>query len=263
MWTNRYTLPLVLLLSVFKDSCLWRAVASTSPRCTRSQFLRNVYKSCLATAVATTSTMISVRNAVSNDLSPPEIRESLAKSAAGLPGMGVPDIIYPRNFIGVWNVEEKITSYSPETMDLASFPLWHGLYDAFSTGRCLNYTAYFIPSDSGVVLDRASSGTSFASTVLLLKDQEIAASWNMRNPNLLSLSFKGIVTEIKVTKRAVENLQGNGEGVIGFSEFARIAVVGAKSGLQAGVPGIWGLRTLVRFRPTSPSSEDVDGLVRR
>lgn len=83
----------------------------------------------------------------------------------------------------------------------------------------------------------------------------ITPRWDRSNPNVLTVSFPdGVVRELKVTKRSVE--QGDPD-TFGLTEFCRVAEARQDTGV-ASVPRIAAVRMLQRWKRTGPGT--VEGL---
>ncbi len=173
-------------------------------------------------------------------------RETIAKTVAVLPGMGQPDVYYPSDFAGSWEVDQTYTEIAekqPTTRFLSTL-------QKLPIPATVKFATSFLERDGNVVLDRSFTETnryqslfknSDASTVIAAQ-----AQWNPTNPNVLTVSTSdNLIIEEKVTKRAVEqNLE---PGTFGYSEYYRLAEADA-TGLQYSVPKIFGVRKLERFR---------------
>ena len=205
-----------------------------------------------------------------DDLLPADMREQVAKAASKLPGMGIPDVYYPKNlYLGEWIVEENISSYDESTAVKTAvaidFKLFQGLQSFATDGKPLRYKSYYIPTEGGVVLDRSASTSSFAAALLnsASASRGISTQWSQQNPNLLTISDpSGQIVEYKVTKRSTEVLSDTfDDGAIGYSEFTRVACVNGKS-IQYAVPSLYAMRTLVRYKPV-PAEGSIEGIMRR
>lgn len=192
------------------------------------------------------------------------LRESIAKGASYLPGMGETDIYYPNSFLGTWKTELEITDIIDSIPEKSSkIPYGNSYFNKLAQKTPIIYDTTFINYNSKVVIDRRSTGKSFIAALTNTDITSCDSSWEANNPNVLTSSTasgtdngSGSVLETKVTKRSVENLEA---GQIGYSEYSRLALVntdasgannGAISGniITSGVPVTAAQRVLVRLK---------------
>ena len=187
------------------------------------------------------------------------IREDIATTAAKIPGFGPSNVVYPSYFEGSWNIDKEIVEYRlkdpkiPTNLDLIR------ALQGYQGGR-LGYQEKYLHYNNQIIQDRLFSSTSYYKA--LFKEPYVLSSWDISNPNLLTVSrTSGQVTEIKVTKRSIESPPNEAKSfAVGYSEYARIAQV--EGSLQFGVPQLFGLRTLVRIKRDAEDARKLQGVER-
>jgi hypothetical protein len=190
------------------------------------------------------------------------LREDIANSAAKIPGFGPSNVIYPDVFEGVWAVDKEVYDISsknqanPPTIDLID-----AIRPFQAQGKHIEYTEQYVRYNGQVVQDRAVSVSSYARAVLV--EPSILCRWEPNNPNLLTLSRpSGQVTEIRVTKRALENLSSQASVAVGYSEYCRVAQVQGGVDMGGGVPKLFAMRTLARIKQIEDDANKFTGVER-
>ena len=192
-------------------------------------------------------------------------RESIAKMAAALPGMGQPDVFYPQTFSGKYITIETLTAVETKVppSELPSFV--QAMEKRLNSGSSqLEYLRTYSSYDDRVVLDRATSASE-RFTALADKDKKspivAQAKWDVKNPNILSIitaspEGRTYALAVKVTKRSQEtNLAPN---AVGYSEFSQIAETESTGYSE---PNIYGMRVLARYQQDVEKGV-IDGLER-
>jgi len=198
-------------------------------------------------------------------------RESIAKMAAVLPGMGQPDVFYPQTFAGTYITIETITAVETKVppSELPSFV--QTMSKRLNSGSSqLEYLRTYSSYDDRVVLDRATSASE-RFTAITGNDKKspivAQAKWDVTNPNILSITTaspegRTYALAVKVTKRSQEtNLAPN---AVGYSEFSQIAETESEStgnSEPVAIPNIYGMRVLARYQQDVEKGV-VDGLER-
>ena len=182
------------------------------------------------------------------------LREDISNTAAKIPGFGASNVVYPDVFEGEWSVDKDIYDiFGKKGVDIASLPLTIDLLDRVRDYQRRKEHLFFKERysryEGKVVLDRAISSSNYYRE--LLQEPNILSSWDVSNPNLLTVTTpQGKITEFRVTKRAVEESPPASEFsglAVGYSEYSRVAEVDA-GGLALAVPKVFGLRSLVRLK---------------
>lgn len=159
--------------------------------------------------------------------------EALRKAAANLPGLGPPDVLYPRVFKGKWELQREAVSTQG---DAAAFILDRARVNATHAVRFIEYgDDIHVVADRGYEAERRAAATN---------DTFRDATWDPSNPNVLTLEGGGGLLEIKVTKRSFE---APSDTTFGSSEYARIALA-PPGGVLGGVPQIFAQRTQTRWK---------------
>lgn len=178
-------------------------------------------------------------------------RETIAKSVAVLPGMGQPDVYYPKEFAGSWDVDQKYSEIAEQQSTTRFINILQKL-----PIPTVQFEANFIERNGNVILDRSFAETNRYRSMFKNSDASAIAAkaqWDPTNPNVITISTSdNLIIEEKVTKRAVEqNLE---PGTFGYSEYYRLAEADA-TGLQYSVPKIFGVRKMDRFRMDDAGGE--------
>ena len=145
---------------------------------------------------------------------PVTLRESIAKAAALLPGMGQPDVYYPSALQGLWRMTQTYSDVAEKEPTTRFVGLLQQLRSKQGTPAAvtLSFDVNLIVRDGGnVVLDRSFSESNKWTAAAAAA---ATARWEPTNPNILTLTTPdALVVEEKVTKRAVES--GLAEGSLG------------------------------------------------
>lgn len=157
--------------------------------------------------------------------------EALRKAAANIPGLGPPDVLYPRVFKGKWQLTREAVSSQG---DAAA-----SILGAVNVTHAVRFIEY--GDDIHVVADRGYDAERRAAAT---DDGFRGATWDPSNPNVLTLEGGGGLLEIKVTKRSFE---APSDTTFGSSEYARIALA-PPGGMLGGVPQIFAQRTQTRWK---------------
>lgn len=195
-------------------------------------------------------------------------REAIAKAAAKIPGYGPPDTLYPPFFAGEWLMTREgagLSLANPAEEDKVD-PDDLKQARAWATER-VQYPVRFLPyeEDGGAVIAdrggneaalwRARAGRQGKGELYL---DAITPRWDRSNPNVLTVGFPdGVVLEVKVTKRSVEQGDGPGGDTFGLTEFCRVAEARQDTGV-ASIPRVSAVRVLQRWKRTGP--ETIEGL---
>lgn len=185
------------------------------------------------------------------------VGEQIRKAAAILPGLGKPDIYYPSQYQGQWEMEQTITgivSSSPPTTPVPSLIQGYESVLANPGDKTARYTRVYSSYDGKTILDRGVTTANLLSA--LNPTEKSLVTFNPANPNLVNImTSSGKKIELRVTKRSVEDMGSvvNGRGTqdasetaagISYSEFARAIEQDGPDG----VPRQWGLRLLARYK---------------
>lgn len=169
--------------------------------------------------------------------------EEIRKAASILPGMGPPDIIYPPAFTGRWRVTQTLADVqTPLGPDKAPADAIDRLK---AQPPVASYDARFVAVDGGAIADRAFNAVQREAALARISARELSAAWEPSNPNVLTITRGQTVTEVKVTKRAVE--AASAPNTFGSSEYARVADAGSSGPLGA-VPLIRATRVQARYK---------------
>lgn len=156
---------------------------------------------------------------------------AIRQSMSNVPGYGQADIVYPDYFEGKWKLVRT------------QFPI-----NAQEDPRIYDYEVRFVRKEFGVVADR---GFNEANRYMAINNDSSFVrqkSWDVSNPNVLTLSFRdGTSKEMKVTRRSTE-LSGNASSLndwgLSSSEFLRVSDVG-----NNGIPIISTIHILSKWKP--------------
>lgn len=175
--------------------------------------------------------------------------EAIRKAASNVPGLGPPDVLYPKVvFGGRFMLRREIASVStPQGEDVASAASRFVLERSkAAVGARLEYPVRYIDygDDANVVLDRAFAAEQAAKASPGDPFARAKARWEPSNPNVLVLeTAEGGLLETKVTKRSFEV----SPNTFGSSEYARLALL-TPGGILGGIPDIIAQRTQTRWR---------------
>lgn len=195
--------------------------------------------------------------------------EEIRKAASLIPGYGPPDIAYPPAFRGRWQVQSRVVSVAtPLGEEAAPAGELKAMRLLMAAEKPLTFEARYLDTENagGIAIANersdavALSAKTYDGTVIADRgwnaERQAAAQpgaaslvdytarWEPGNPNVLTLSCKGSVTEYKVTKRSFE---APFDGAFGTSEYARIADAGSE-GVISAVPKIMASRVQTKFK---------------
>lgn len=154
--------------------------------------------------------------------------------------MGQPDIYYPSEWSGTYNCATYIQSVgsSDATSSANSIsststteemrPLFvpFDLVQQFMKAKNNPFESqFFLAEYNGkIICDRQQTMTSFLRGLYTSSDgnsNNQAALWSPKNPNQLRIASSNLITDIKVTKRAIEQ-SPDPNMLLGYSEFAAV-----------------------------------------
>ena len=195
--------------------------------------------------------------------------EEIRKAASIIPGYGPPDIAFPSVFRGRWQVQSRVVDVkTPLGEETAPKQELQEARTLMAAAQPLAFEARFLDVDNagGIAISNersdavALSAKTYSGTVIADRSfnaerraaaqpgaaalVDYTARWDPGNPNVLTLSCKGSVTEYKVTKRSFE---APFDGAFGTSEYSRIADAGS-AGVISAVPKIMARRVQTRFK---------------
>jgi len=196
--------------------------------------------------------------------------EEIRKAASLIPGYGPPDIAFPEAFLGRWTVESRVADVkTPLGEEVAPAAQLRAARDLMTAERVITFDQRFVETEGGggAVLSRENSDSLTLSLKsygggMIIADRsfnaeqraaaqpnapplaDFSARWEPTNPNVLTLSCRGSVSETKVTKRSFEQPF---DGAFGTSEYARIADAGSE-GVMGAIPDIKASRVQTRYK---------------
>ena len=176
-----------------------------------------------------------------------EVGESIRRAAAGLPGLGPPDVVYPSVFAGKWHAQRTIVDKdnSKKEDDLVvEYDVRFLPTDYVPAGSSTSVT--YAIQDRGY--NQANLETAYRATITSNNKSNTVQSYNWKasNPNDLSIVFSdGCTKQIKVTKRRTELT----DSTVFSSEFQRLTQQGAVDGsLASPIPVISARRILTKWQ---------------
>jgi hypothetical protein len=191
--------------------------------------------------------------------------EQIRKAAAFLPGMGQPDVYYPKFYQGEWSCEQELTGIVPgDGTEAGNFELLQMYEDSLNKGNTkLSYRRMYSEHEGSVILDRGITSTNFFNALASSSgnDDKWLATFDPTNNNDLRLaSSNGLLLDTKVTKRSIEDMGGkvvNGDKMmpvsvprisdaIGYSEFSRVF-----EDMGGNRAKVYGVRLLARYKVVS------------
>ena len=185
---------------------------------------------------------------------------AIREQAAKIPGYGQPDIFYPPYFQGSWQVERTcvgVVEGGTQTLSTEDAAIIRSIMEEAEAlqNKPVAFKARFFFHRGKLISDRAFNTFGFerAKATILSTSEPVEPQWDPDNPNILTIGFaSGLLREVKVTKRAVEDNSGNVQS-FGYSEFQRIADTNT-AGPQSSVPKLAAARILTRYRVVDTTS---------
>ena len=155
---------------------LYIIIVCVNSRNIKQQVMRDITKLIQSTSIVSlTMFKASIATAA---VSSPDLRESIAKSLANVPGYGQPDIYYPNYFIGDWHVVQ--------TMSLSiNSPIKSSLIYPIDGNKTIEYNRKYVEYDGNIIQERSYSETQYMRQYL--SDPYCLAQWDYRNPNNLNI----------------------------------------------------------------------------
>ena len=168
-----------------------------------------------------------------------DAQESIARTAAKIPGFGPKDVVYPRVFEGKWLVKQNYTNIEITDKN-TRIPR---LVTKIKPNLVVKFERSYFTYQEEVLLDRQKNAKQLYS--ILFGDKYARGQWDPANANVLTVTTSdNILEEVRVTKRSVED-NTSVKNAVGYSEYARITE--ADIGLQT-VPYFFSHRLLARYK---------------
>ena len=127
------------------------------------------------------------------------VGQNLRKAASSIPGMGPPDVGYPKEMLGRWSVQRLLVDVEfPQGQAGAEAPIGEELLER--KGAIERYNVRFIQGKGGLtVADRDYIARSMARAI---EGVNVEVQWKPSNPNVLTVSYPtGVLREVKVIAR--------------------------------------------------------------
>lgn len=222
-----------------------KAETNFRPGTSKNIINRNIARFIRPLSITLFSVGISVPK--SNAASPTnELREQIANTVSLLPGYGQPNLFYPKQLEGFWNVTKIVNDVTESSSSM--FSTIDILRERQKLDNPINYIEHYISHEDHIVLDRSYSVTSYYRN--LYQDSNIITNWDIVNPNVLTITSPNFKQAIRITKRSSEpQTAETKDRIFGTSEYALLS----ESPLASlSPPKVYGIRNLVRCQLISP-----------
>ena len=124
------------------------------------------------------------------------VGQNIRKAASSIPGMGPPDVGYPKEMLGRWSVQRLLVDVEfPQGQAGAEASIAADLLER--KGAIERYNVRFIQGKGGLtVADRDYMARSMARAI---EGVNVEVQWKNTNPNVLTVSYPtGVLREVKV-----------------------------------------------------------------